>query len=101
MTDNRSVSPYLLRRKRSLAEALAARQSPEVQLAEFVACLDRAAVEAGLIADSLEHGTQAGVVKQAADEWRHIQQILSDPEDFLWHDYVRPAQDDLKEVFGE
>ena len=94
-------SPYLLRRKRSIAEVQALRQSPDAQLAEFVACLDRAALEAGRIADRLERHSQVGAIKLAAEEWRNVQQMLADPADALWHDHIRPAQDLLQEVYGD
>ena len=94
-------SPYLLRRKRTIGEVLAARQGFDAQLAEFVACVDRAALEAARIAESLERHTQEGTVKRAAEEWRNVQSMLGDPDDGLWHDHITPAQELLREVYGE
>ena len=74
----------------------------EVRLDQLHYHLDRAALAAKAIADILDnHLLGDDTLQTALDEWRVVQSWLSDPEDALWHDHIRPAQELLKEVYGD
>ena len=74
----------------------------QVRLDQLHYHLDRAALAAKAIVDLLErHLPGDDALQGAKDEWRTVESWLSDPEDALWHDHIRPAQELLKEVYGE
>ncbi len=78
------------------------RTEHEIRLEQLHYHLDRAALAAKAIADELDRYLPADdALQNAKDEWRTVESWLSDPEDALWHDHIRPAQELLKEVYGE
>lgn len=89
------VSTYLDLPCRTEAQALAARD-PEACLAEAIKCMDRAAAMVGAAAERVRI-THPDVHRELAT----LASQLGDPEDALWHDHVRPAQEMLREVYGE
>ena len=78
------------------------RTEHEIRLEQLHYHLDRAALAAKAIADILDnHLPGDDTLQTALEEWRTVESWLSDPEDALWHDHIRPAQALLKEVYGE
>jgi hypothetical protein len=83
-------SPYLLRRRRSFAEALAERREPHARLREVQDSLARAETESRKIAD--EFSLSSPVAECFYD--------LADAIEEVHADYLKPAADELEEAEG-
>ena len=84
------TSSYLNKSPRSEAAALAARD-PQACMDEIIKCLDRAAAFAEAIADEMP---DLATCKQ----FEHLKQMLNDPEDGLWCDWIKPSREMLTDA---